>query len=407
MKKRVATSKLKNKKVVLELIRSDGPLPVSQIAKKARLSIPTVHKIAKEFVQKGFVVPAGKGLSTEDGGKKPVFFGFNCRYAYALAVYIGADSITVAITDACANILHSEEIAMKKDGPIETVVDIVAERLKAFQSLPLVKHLPLMGVAVGIPGLVDPTRGISHFSLHYRCWKTDYPFKLELQRKADLRVPVYVDNVNRFQALAERDKGAAKNKRDFVIVDALPEGLGAGFVSNGEIKHGARNLSGEIGHMILQRGGAQCICGARGCFEAMVSEKRVLGNVCAGYASHPESLVFEGRAPESVRISHVFEAFHRSDAFAKEIIDDIIEWFAVGLVNVIMTSDPELIILQGIYNDLGDYFLDRLREALRKGMRPWMRQEVGIQYSMLGPSRGVVGAAAYLCDRHFEIDIWN
>jgi N-acetylglucosamine repressor len=407
MKKRVATSKLKNKRAVLELIRNGGPLPVSDIAKTVHLSVPTIHKIAKEFISKGYVVPAGKGLSTEDGGKKPVFFDFNCRYAYALGVYIGADSITAAITDACANILHSEAFALKKEGPIDAVVDQVAEKLRRFQAHPLVSGMPLMGVAIGIPGLVDPVHGISRFSLHYTNWLTDYPFKKELLRRIHFDVPVYIDNVNRFQALAERDKGAARNKSDFVIVDALPEGVGAGFIFNSEIKHGARNLSGEIGHMILQRNGAPCICGARGCFEAMVSAKRVLENVRSGYESHRESLMFKERTPDLVQIEHVFEAFRESDAFAKEIIDDIIEWFGLGLINVIMTSDPELIILQGIYNELGDYFLNGLREEIRKDMRPWMREGIDIQYSKLGPTRGVVGAAAYVCDRHFEMEIWS
>jgi glucokinase len=219
--------------------------------------------------------------------------------------------------------------------------------------------------------------------------------------------PVYIDNVNRFQALAERDKGAAKNKSNFVIVDALPEGLGAGFIFNGEIQHGARNLSGEIGHMILQRNGAPCICGARGCFEAMVSAKRVLENVRNGFADHSDSLMFHTRSPVDVQIEHVFDAFRNSDTFAKEIIDDVIEWFSLGLINVIMTMDPELIILQGIYNELGDYFLDGLRETIRKNMRPWMCQGIEIHYSTLGPSRGVLGGAAYVCDRHFEVEIWN
>jgi N-acetylglucosamine repressor len=407
MKKLIVTSKKKNKKAVLELLRQEGPLPISSISKTARLSIPTTHKIAKEFVAEGLIVPAGKGLSTEDGGKKPAFFDFNCRHAYALSVYIGADSITAAITDACANILYSEERALKKEGPIDDVVDIIAEQLKRFQAHPLVSQVPLIGVAIGIPGLVDPVSGISLFSLHYSNWQTEYPLKAEILRRVSLDVPVYIDNVNRFQALAERDKGAAKNKSDFVIVDALPEGLGAGFIFKGEIKHGARNLSGEIGHMILQRNGTPCICGARGCFEAMVSAKRVLENVRNGHPDHPDSLLFRTGAPADVRIEHVFEAFRSSDPFAKEIIDDVIEWFGLGLINVIMTMDPELIILQGIYNELGDYFLDGLRETIGRNMRPWMRQRVEIQYSKLGPSRGVLGGAAYVCDRHFEVDIWN
>ncbi len=407
MKRQIGTAKQKNKKAVLEIIRQEGPISVSNLAKKTHLSIPTTHNIVREFVAEGFVVPAGKGLSTEDGGKKPFLFEFNCQQAYAISVYIGADTITAAITNARADILSSEEIALDKNGRIEDVVEIVAEVLRRFSRSPLVAGIRLIGVAIGLPGLADPVGGISVFSPHYHQWDTDYPFKRELLHRVDLGVPVYVDNVNRFQALAERDKGAARYMDDFVIIDALPEGLGAGFVSKGEIKHGAHNLSGEIGHMILERGGTPCICGGRGCFEAMVSAKRVLERVRGGWERHRDSLIFRDRAPQAVRIEDVFEAFRGGDGFAKEIIDEVIEWFGSGLINVIMVMDPASIILQGIYNELGDYFLNGIRETIKKNSSAWVRRGVEIRYSRLGPERGVVGGAAYVCDRHFESVIWD
>ena len=41
----------------------------------------------------------------------------------------------------------------------------------------------------------------------------------------------------------------------------------AGSSSNGEAWHG-RGSAGEIGHMVVRRGGARCPCGNRGCMEA-------------------------------------------------------------------------------------------------------------------------------------------
>ena len=407
MKRQTGTAKQRNRKTVLGLLRQGGPVTVSQIAEKAHLSIPTAHNIVKAFVEEGLVAPAGKGLSTEDGGKKPSLFEFSCRQAYAISVYIGADSIMAAITNARVDILVCEEITLQKNCRIEEVVDLVAEVLLRFQQSPVVSGIRLMGVAVGLPGLADPVEGISVYSPHYHQWQTDYPFKRELLGRVPLDVPVYVDNVNRFQALAERDKGIAGGLDDFVIVDALPEGLGAAFVFKGEIKHGAHNLSGEIGHMILDPDGSHCICGGTGCFEAMVSVKRVLEMVRRGWEDHRESLIFQGHPPQAVRIEHVFEAFRRGDRFAKETVDDVIEWFAHGLINVIMVVDPAMIILQGIYNELGDYFLNGIREAIRKDSSAWMRKGVEIRYSRLGPERGMLGGAAYVCDRHFESAIWE
>jgi predicted NBD/HSP70 family sugar kinase len=407
MKRQTGTAKQRNKKAVLRLLRQEGPMSVSQIADQARLSIPTTHSIVKTFVEEGFLVPAGKGVSTEDGGKKPSLFEFNPRQAYAISVYIGADSITAATADARADILASEEIPLNKSGPIEDVVDIVADIVRRYQVSPVVSGIRLIGVAIGLPGLADPEAGISVYSPHYHQWKADYPFRRELLARVHLEVPVYIDNVNRFQALAERDKGAAKGLDNFVIIDALPEGLGAAFVFRGEIRHGSHNLSGEIGHMILDRGGAPCICGGTGCFEAMVSVRRVLETTRSGFEAYRDSLIFHGRSPQAVRLEHVFEAFREGDAFAKQIVDEVIEWFGQGLINVIMVADPVLIILQGIYNELGDYFLKGIRETIQAYSWAWMRKGVEIRYSQLGPERGVLGGAAYVCDRYFEALIWE
>ena len=49
---------------------------------------------------------------------------------------------------------------------------------------------------------------------------------------------------------------------------------------NNEIKRGVHYLAGEIGHMVINPLGRDiCNCGSRGCFEAMLYEKRLLKKV--------------------------------------------------------------------------------------------------------------------------------
>ncbi len=228
-----------------------------------------------------------------------------------------------------------------------------------------------------------------------------------MRKLIDCGAPVFVDNVNRFQALAEGQRGLASGARSFLIVDALIEGLGAGIIREGRIEHGAHDLSGEIGHMILDPDGYPCICGGRGCFEAMVSSRRLLENVGNGYAAHADSLIFSGSPAGHAGIEDVFKAFKEGDDFAKRIIDDMIRWFAHGLNNVVMVYDPEMIIIQGIYTCLGEYFLRGLRDRLSTLSLPAIRKDVRIEYSSFGPERGIIGGSLFVCQSYFQTDVWR
>ena len=109
---------------------------------------------------------------------------------------------------------------------------------------------------------------------------------------ADFDAPLFIDNTNRYQAVAESEKGLAGDYRNFIIVDALPEGLGAGIVVNGRLLHGRQSIAGEIGHMTLDPNeGFPCVCGSKGCFEAMVSERRITALARELAVSYPNSVL--------------------------------------------------------------------------------------------------------------------
>src|SRR5437763_1161522 len=51
----------------------------------------------------------------------------------------------------------------------------------------------------------------------------------------------------------------------------LGSGVGGGVMLGGRLLEGSHGLAGEIGHLVVQEGGAPCGCGNRGCLEAMAS----------------------------------------------------------------------------------------------------------------------------------------
>ncbi len=183
----------------------------------------------------------------------------------------------------------------------------------------------------------------------------------------------------------------------------MNEGLGSGIVTHGELVRGSQSLSGEIGHMTLNPvDGPPCICGNRGCFEAMVSAKRLREMIGDARARGVQSVLFSNGTPDKDLIDAVCDLAGTGDAFCTSLIEDVARWFIVGLGNVIMVNDPELIIIQGQYVKAGSFFLEKLREGMTHIGLPDVEKKVRIEYSTLGEERGVVGGAAFAVDDFFS-----
>src|SRR5690606_35382297 len=70
--------------------------------------------------------------------------------------------------------------------------------------------------------------------------------------------------------IAERWIGGARGTRDVMLL-LLGDSVEAGVVSNGRLLGGRRGNTGQIGHVVVEPGGAPCRCGAEGCLWAYVS----------------------------------------------------------------------------------------------------------------------------------------
>jgi predicted NBD/HSP70 family sugar kinase len=389
---------------VLALTRKRDVVSVAELAHATRLSKTTVKKTLDQLSAMNLVVSAGKGASTEEGGKRPELYRFNKAYGYVISVHITPDAVIAVTTDLHGDITYYRKTSVGDERDLPPILARIADDVRSFHALKAGTGEKLIAIAVAVPGLADSARGISIYSPHYPSWGRDVAVA-QLLRDAlgpALDVPVFVENVNRWQALAERDKGVATGVTNFLIVDMLDEGLGAGIVTHGELLRGAQALSGEIGHMNLNPvDGARCICGSRGCFEAMVSMKRIRPLAREARASGVVSPLFE-RAPDGeCSLDDVCALATSGDPLCVELLDDLARWFLVGLGNVIMVNDPELVVIQGPVVKTGDIFLGRLREGIRHVGLPDVEKRVRIEYSRLGEERGVLGGAAFALAEFF------
>jgi predicted NBD/HSP70 family sugar kinase len=394
-----------NTKAVLDLFRRGGDLSVSEISSSIRLSKTTVKKLIDSLDSIGLVESAGKGDSTDEGGKKPELYRFNAARGYTVVVHVTPDSMIGVITDLKAEITYIERCPLARPLPAAKCIELVVEAVSRLRGRMADTGQAFLGLAVVLPGLVDSSRGVSIYTPHYPEWGRDLPFVelLAARLGPSFEGPIHVDNANRYQAVAESEKGVADGCKNFIVIDALSEGLGAGIHIHGRIIQGSQSISGEVGHMTLDpNDGFPCICGHKGCFEAMVSGRRILGMAREAEGRFPESILFKRtRAGTELRLDDVCEGAALGDPLCLLLVDDAARWFIVGLGNIIMVNDPELIVLQGAYVKAGEHFIQTLRDGIRHIGLPDVEKLVKIEYSTLGEERGVLGGAVFMIADHF------
>jgi len=389
---------------VLALTRRRDTVSVAELAHSTRLSKTTVKKTLDLLAAQRLVVSAGKGASTEEGGKRPELYRFNKAYGYVISTHITPDAVIAVTTDLHGDITYYRKTTVPAERDLASILAHLADDVRSFHALKAASGEKLVAVTVALAGLADSSKGVSIYSPHYPEWGRNVPVA-QLLREAlgpAIDVPVFLDNVNRWQALAERDKGVAGGVTNFIIVDMLDEGLGAGIVTHGELMRGAQAISGEIGHMNLDPvNGARCICGSRGCFEAMVSMKRIRQLALRERERGVTSPLFERGGADGFCLDDLCELASRGDPLCTALLDDVASWFLVGLGNVIMVNDPDLIVIQGQVTKAGERFLGRLRDGLRSIGLPDVEKRVRVEYSRLGEERGVLGGAAFALAEFF------
>ncbi len=401
LRKRKAVKQI-NRKVILNILRNSGEISIAELSKKVDLSKTTLMKIMNYYIGKGLVAVTGKGKSTEEGGKKPNIFKFNADGGYAVGIVIFANKLLSVITNLRGEILKKISVELQTNEKFNIVLKKLVNSYEQLINDTGIDRKKITGLAVGTYGVTNFDKGVVIFSPHFPSWGENVELKKNISEQIPDKIPIYVDNGNRFQAFAEKTVGIARHEKNIVTLIA-GKGLGSGIIMENEIKRGGHFLVGEVGHMIINPISEEiCACGGKGCFEAMVSTARIIRMAKEKYDRYPGSLVFNGGNPGEINIYNIFNASAKYDELALELIDDVINWFAIGISNIILLYDPQIIIIQGIFAKAGKYFLDNLRKRVNEISLPKIKKETKIKYSELGDKAGVLGAVSYAISKYFE-----
>ena len=208
------------------------------------------------------------------------------------------------------------------------------------------RHLALAGVGIGLPGLVDASRGMIVSSTNLV--PEFFGIPLASQLESALGVPVFVDNDVNALALGEWRFGTGRDARSLALL-AIGTGVGGAMIVNGQLLRGEGGSAGEFGHVPIDFRGPACVCGGRGCLCLYVSGEFMARTARERIdASAPSPLItLAGGERERITAELVFAAADQGDVMARELVDAGCQALGAGIAAIVNSLDPGLVIVTG------------------------------------------------------------
>jgi glucokinase len=172
-------------------------------------------------------------------------------------------------------------------------------------------------------------------------------------------------------------------------------GVGGGLVLDGKPWLG-RGAAGEIGHVVVKRGGAKCPCGRKGCMEAYAGRSAMEAEARRQHEEGVKTDLFKlmEKHGKPRLTSGIWErALDHNDHLAEDLIHRAIEALGTGIASSVNLLDPEAVIIGG---GLGVRFGDRFMEPLTREMGKHLfldEKPPAVRVASLGDLGGAIGAS--------------
>lgn len=316
------------------------------------------------------------------------------KSSLVIGVDVGGTKIAASLVNDEGKIINPARcptVISSPDATLDSISNLVLQLITAND----IDRGQITGVGLGIPGLIDAQNGVGIASVNLN-WQ-NVPVKEGLEKR--LSLPCFIENDVKAAALGEMRYGAGKGLKNLALL-TIGTGVAAAFISDGKIIRGAHTMAGEIGHFMIDPHGPRCKCGGRGCLEALVSGPAIVARTIQKMGLYQSSLLVDRYKKSQLLTSEdVFYAARENDPCALEIINEICQYVAMAVQFIILSYDPQVVVLSGGVPQAGKIFFDPLNQALQKlAEENWVFNAIYkpgyVQPSTLGCDAGILGAAA-------------
>jgi glucokinase len=313
--------------------------------------------------------------------------------SYWIGVDVGGTNIVSGLVNQDGQVLDRAQMKTNAPEGPDAVLERIAEAVLELSRRNPSAEGHIGAIGIGVPGLVDPARGVSLYAANLG-WR-DYPVAELLSVR--LGIPVYIHNDVKMYIYGEAVHGAARGART-VFGLTLGTGIAAAIIDGGRIYEGG-GLAGEIGHVVTDGVPFRCGCGLVGCLEAAVSASGITRQARAALASGRESMLGaefpDAAAQERLTAADVSRAFDAGDALAGEILAHTGRLLGRALAHSVALCSPDIVVIGGGVAHAGERILAPTVQALRESLYPGLWERVTFTIAEHIDNAGVIGSAAY------------
>ncbi|MCQ2200002.1 MAG: ROK family protein [Paludibacteraceae bacterium] len=309
---------------------------------------------------------------------------------YVVGIDVGGTNTAFGIVDANGKVLANSSIKTAQfgadlDAYINELHNALSKLIAENGGIEKIK-----GIGVGAPNANYYTGNIENAP--NLPWKGTIEFAKILTNK--FGVPCTLTNDANAATIGEMMYGAAKGMKDFIMI-TLGTGVGSGIVCNGKLVYGHDGNAGELGHVIVRRGGRQCGCGQKGCLETYTSATGIIRSAQELLQTSNEPSVLREIELDKITGLDVCNAARKGDKIGKEVMKSVGVILGEAFADFVKFSSPEAIVMFGGPVKSADLFIDDLKATMEANLMPTFRGKVKVLTSQLKDGdAAILGASA-------------
>jgi predicted NBD/HSP70 family sugar kinase len=372
-----------NRMALVRMLAHEPQLSRADLAVALGLTKSTVGLLVRELVEEGWLNES-EMVTTGSLGRRPTPLHIDGQRLALIGADVGVDAARVVVCTLLGDVIDRADVAYADATDAPACLKAVAQQIVRLAKRAQTQGRRTLGVGVGLHGGVDDATGVLHVAPNMG-WRNVPAADLVRRQLTDTLLdglPLFVQNEADVAALAEFEFVGTPGADPLVYL-SLGHGVGAGVVVRDKLLTGYRGFAGEVGHTILQASGPQCSCGRRGCAEALIGLRALVGGA-------------PGDAPAKSKkaLERLFAAVDAREHAALKSVQAAGKHLGMLLNNLWVSFDPMRIVLGGPAMRLGEALLEPARKVLDGYAQAAQLPAPSIEPSRYGDEAVAAGAAA-------------
>lgn len=317
-----------------------------------------------------------------------------------MGVDIGGTKIDLGIVSSSGEIINMKRIVTGSKNGQKYILDNIINNVYSILEIANVSPKEINSIGFGIPGTIDSKRGMVEFAPNLK-WKN---FNFVSPILKELPFDIFLGQDTKAAVLGEYYYGAGKGCKNLVCV-TIGTGIGGGIIINGKIYFGSYGTAGEIGHIIVGKNNVVCECGQTGCLETYASGTYIAAKARDIILNDKHSFgTIEDFKKDSLSAIEIFLLAKKGNFKAIEIVNEVVEYLGIGLVNIFNILCPEKIILSGGLSNEEELLIKPLKNFVKNKVYSLISDKIKIEKAKLGEFAPVVGASLFYKEKHFKYE---